>query len=380
MIKIRSIAVARSADFKLQVWAADPTTTQPWTRWKGLPTESAAWTPWQLFPIPLPITGDYYLFAAQLAHQIPQPTPTGVSAPVVRDTGRMQLWATIGLAPTYLYTTVKSTEQPNAPWGAWVRFDTQTTTVNPAIPEGAVASLSDGRLQVWSLTADVNGNAILLSRVQNHAELVVGYDGTQDWSGWQPFPQLPGGWTFWGDPTACKMPDGSTQLWIIGASVAGGSYSVWTCNRPVMQAPLPGPAADPRDGWGQWTQFTQASLKDNTPVNSIHAVADGEGRAYLWFVGDTAPFVWNYTYTASQPPVTWNQAVPFNFPSSFPGSVNFETPITIGVLPNGGLQLFMLFKTQTAYPIYTTWQESPQSPTSWHQGPLPGGWTDFSIP
>ena len=233
----------------------------------------------------------------------------------------------------------------------------------------------------------------LWSRVQT-TRVGSGYTGTQDWSGWKQFPNLPTGWTFFSDCTSCELPDGGTQLWVIGKSLTVPfTNAVWTCVRKMA----PGNLADPLSGWGAWSELSFKDSINNGQVHAIRAVADGKGRAYLWFsrfLDDPPPpydaqsVFWYYTYTAPGPSPTavWNAPVLFPFPVSRDPAVPPEgynnSLITLGVLPNGGLQLFLIStEKQLVYPIYTTWQEPPQPPSKWFSGgPLPGGWTDFSVP
>ena len=397
---VSGIAVARSADLKLQAWAADPLSTQPWTRWKGSPTQNAVWTPWERFPVPLPTTGVQYMFASQL------PGLTGEHRP---DVGRMQLWAIVNdegasTPASQIYTIVKSSEKVNAPWKTWENF-ASALPLNPPPPqntqvvtEGSVVPLSDGRLQVWlmgstgllSPSSQLYFEGTLWSRVQT-SQAGISYTGTQDWSQWKAFPNLPAG-SFYSDPTACHLPDGRTQLWVIGESLPVNppvplTYTVWTCIRESA----PGNLTDPLSGWGPWTAFEQlVPANANGPVRSIRATNDGNGRAYLWFSRfvDVPPsfpqsVYLYYTYTGTPPSVSWHAPVLFSFPLERAATPSFDydnSLITLGVLPDGNLELIVVStEVQLSFPIYTAWQQPCQPPTSWFSGPI-SGWTDFSIP
>jgi hypothetical protein len=405
MSNILAIAAARSVDLKLQAWAADQTAQQLWTRWKESPAESAAWTPWQLFPYPLTVAGStvdiQYLFAGQLALQGKGafPIPRGTDAPVP-GAGSMQLWAILqatdssGNQTNHIYTTVKSAEQVNATWEPWKKFDANLVTANPAqsmLSEGSVVSLPDGRLQVWALMfnpeSPTNETTTLWTTVQTIPKLPASYTGTQGWSPWRNCTQqLPAGWTISGDPTACQLPDGSTQLWVIGYNENNGTY-----NFAVLGSNLSS-GADPLTGWTAWSVFKPVPLQAGIEIQALRAVTDGNGRAYLWYsyagvlVGNAYPISWYYIYTETQAPaaaVNWSQPFLLPLPSALFGdsSIIYDNRvITLAVLPNKGLQLFLLdTKLQTGNKIETSWQ-MPPLPKNWYQGgSLPGGWTDFSV-
>lgn len=401
MSNIFAIAAARSVDLKLQAWAADQTAQQLWTRWKESPAEPAAWTKWQLFPNPLTVSGStievQYLFAAQLALQGTGAFPIGTDRSVAGK-GRMQLWAILLETPaasnpsSHIYTTVKSAEQVNAPWELWQKFDANLLSVNPATAsflQGAVVSLPDGRLQLWVVIFDeANPTTSLWTRVQTSTSFDASYNGTQTWTPWQKCTQpLPVGWTISGDPTACQLPDGSTQLWVIGYNENNNPN-----NFAVLSSHL-APGADPLTGWTAWSVFKPVPLEANNPIQALRAITDGNGRAYLWYsyagipTNNTVPISWYYVHTGTQPPVAWS--APFTFP--LPSVANAQTVnhdeyynrvVTLAVLPNKGLQLFLLDTKQlnASAPIDTSWQ-MPPPPNNWFAtGSLAGGWSDFSVP
>src|ERR1039458_1634706 len=260
------VALARSADLRLQVWAGLE------TRWKASSDEDSGWTPWQPFPhqstpdgIPI---GPGYLFAAQLLGEAQKRDPTRPEP----NAGRMQLWA---VSAAGLFYTVKPTEQPSAPWNSWLPFTAPPPTV-PVGPyymiEGGVVALADGRLQLWVLVGGGPETGIW-STVQTGAH----WDAS--WSDWVEF-SLPGAPSALYAPTGAQLPDGRIQLWAFGPGPGGGDDTAWTTIRQATT----GNVNDPLSAWGPWSTFEVAS-ENNAPPTIVSPVqglrAAKIGRAHV---------------------------------------------------------------------------------------------------
>jgi hypothetical protein len=65
--------------------------------------------------------------------------------------GRLELWATN--AAGGLFTTWKTTTDPNATWTPWSDFLAEVGPLAGGARQVAVAPLSDGRLELWATNA-----------------------------------------------------------------------------------------------------------------------------------------------------------------------------------------------------------------------------------
>jgi len=371
LFNFQAVAVARSADLRLQVWASAEPGPNLWTRWKASSAEDAGWTPWQPFPSMNTAAGipvlPGYVFAAQLLGEAQKRDPTRPEA----NAGRMQLWDATSATDPDLFTTVKSSEHPSAPWNPWIPF----TAPPPAVPvgpyevtRGAVVPLADGRLQVWVFVIGGPETGIW-STVQ------TGEQWDASWSDWAKF-SLPDAPSALYDPTGAQLPDGRTQLWAFGPGPGGGVGTVWTTIRQAVA----GDVNDPLSAWEPWSTFEVSSANGTpptivSPVSGLRAATDGDGRAYIWMntTRDLHSNNWVYTYSDQSVPVVWHPLVDFPTPTS--QGTTFNAGITAATLPAGGLQMFFLTFPVPPTPgkIWTSWQQAGQGPTSWTN------WEDFSL-
>ena len=381
-----NLAVCRSADSKLQLWAiADsPTPAKVLsTRWKKSAAAGVGWTDWE--GQPLPKVGDvtpfaYDVFAAQ----------TAKAKTLEPALGRMQLWVTCqGSIP--IFTSIKSSEQPNAQWGPWIPFPKPPPFLGPTpvgpnfvAQDGTVVPLPDGRLQVWLWVGDASTTGELWSIVQLSAGPAA--DPSSNWSPWKQFPIFPQGEQLpvWAEPSmaACQLPDGTTQLWAVGpgqGSSPGVDRRVYT----RIRAKASGNVSDPLSGWSAPSLFGVPPPQNLPPVAinqayELRAAADAQGRAYLWVQLITLqpdgafpgfPPTWVYTYSSPRgSPITWNPLVNFQPPPIQLSEIDRDA--AVAVLPEGALQFFY----SSSNHIWTAWQKPGQSPTSWT------AWEDVSIP
>jgi hypothetical protein len=153
----------------------------------------------------------------------------------------------------------------------------------------------------------------------------------------------------------------------------------------------------PRSGADTWAEFkTQYGGPVPPPqianVKGILAVT-GISYSYLWAYGNLGPesasqWYLNWTVPPNSPPV-WGEWVPFSAPES--EQTDFRS-MAVSVLPEGGLQLFVLQVGKLAsngYPLFTkiatAWQIPEPTvlggfaPMEWtFNNGQP--WADFSLP
>jgi len=89
--------------------------------------------------------------------------------------GRLELWAST--ANGGLFSTWKTTTDPNATWSGWADFNAEVGALPAAVSALTVAPLTDGRLELWASTA----NGALFSTWKTTT------DPNATWSGWADF-------------------------------------------------------------------------------------------------------------------------------------------------------------------------------------------------
>jgi hypothetical protein len=125
--KVRQVGVAPLPDKRLQLWAVGEAGQLLTRTRKATPHPNASWEPWDDFKPLAP----------------PKVCQVGV-APL--PDGRLQLWAVDEAGQ--LFSTWKTTTDPDAPWKGWHPF-------KPLAPftvrQVGVAPLPDKRLQLWAV-------------------------------------------------------------------------------------------------------------------------------------------------------------------------------------------------------------------------------------
>ena len=375
------IAAGRSADRRLQVVTDGLQTT-----WSISPQVGSGWEPWQPFPAPA-ASDDLQLPAwevtmTQLRAVTPDPEVHG-------NTGRLQLWGLFFNAtqtssqPSRVYSTIKSSEHPNAPWGPWEDFK---LPVLPGPVQGtiavaydmAVAQLPDGRLQFWASFVSTAAGQSIWSTVQ------TGTHWNDPWTPWHHF-SLPGDPGYMNQLAAVLLPNGNTQLWALGDHVTTGGLPVdpypanpfpWTVYSTIRLASA-GTVANPLAGWSPWKPF---KLSDGPPLNGqgLQTARDGAGRAYLWVERTGPPVQWGYAYsntgpTANSVAPTWSSLQNMGFPVPAPAQNNpvidgGEAALSAAELSDGTLQLFYYPRTPQGDPptqVSSRQQQPGQPPTTW---------------
>jgi hypothetical protein len=155
---ISYLSVAPLSDKRLEFWLSDGASGLLST-WKTTTDPNANWTPWADF---LAEVGPLANGARQLAVA---PLPDG----------RLELWVSDGAGG--LWSTWKTTTDPNANWSGWADFLAEVGPLANGARQLAVAPLPDGRSELW--VSDGAGGLWSTWKTTT--------DPNANWSGWADF-------------------------------------------------------------------------------------------------------------------------------------------------------------------------------------------------
>src|SRR5438034_1118427 len=124
------LAVAPLSDGRLEVWVTDGQGGL-FSTWKVDTDPNAAWSGWDDF----------------LAEVGPLPADVNQVAVAPLPDGRLELWASD--AQGGLFSTWKTSTDPNATWSGWSDFLAEVGPLAAGARALAVAPLSDSRLELW---------------------------------------------------------------------------------------------------------------------------------------------------------------------------------------------------------------------------------------
>lgn len=188
---VHQVAAAPLPDGRLQLWAVAGDGGLYSTRRNRTEPENSAWEPWSNF------LGE--------VGALPQGVvPQQVAAAPLSD-GRLQLWAVSGQGG--LYSTWQLNTDPNATWaGPWHDFLREIGTLPRGAPQQvAAARLSDGRLQLWA----IDGDGGLYSTRKSSSDPNARWEPWSDFLG--EVGALPG--VRPQQVVTARLPDGRLQLW-----------------------------------------------------------------------------------------------------------------------------------------------------------------------
>lgn len=204
---LAQIAVGTLPDGRLQLFGVD-TSGVLQTTWKSTNDPNAPWVQW-----------------GALA---PGPTfPVSQLAVAALPDKRLQLFAVNPWGG--LQTTWKSTNDPNAPWVPWSFF---APAAAGQLPQVAVGTLPDGRLQLFAVDAS--------GALQSTWKYTT--DPNSGWSAWSRLYTAGPGALPLTQAAVGSLPDGRLQLFVVDA--AGNLQSTWKLT------------ADPNAGWAGWSPFS----------------------------------------------------------------------------------------------------------------------------
>jgi hypothetical protein len=325
-----SVAMAALDDGRPQLWAE---------------SGGALWSTWYVATSWL----DWCYLRAQWTPQPPPFTATCMCAGPLPD-GRLQFFAvdTAGA----IWSCWKSSLDPSSAWTAWTTAWRPAADPEPTAATVAVAPLSDGRLQFF--TVDTGG--ALWSCWKQTTDPASAWNAlTRDWT---PQPPPFSARAANGALAVAPLSDGRLQFWAVD-----GGGAIWSCWKTTM-------ASD--SAWSDWTnQWTNPA-----PAFSAQAVAAAplsDGRVQFWAL-DTAGHLQSCWKTGdSQSPWTpwttaWTgQAPPFT-PQSVAAAIASDITALWSVDGNG--RLWTTNKvTSAANDAWTEWalqfEMQRQEQTNW---------------
>jgi hypothetical protein len=152
------VTVGRLPDGRLELWVSDGAGGL-FTTWQTTIDPNAAWAPWS----------DFLAEVGALAAGA-----RGVAVAPLSD-GRLELWVSDGAGG--LFTTWKTTTDPNAGWAPWSDFLAEVGGLPGEARDVAVAALPDGRLELWA--SDGTGGLFTTWKTTT--------DPDADWAPWVDF-------------------------------------------------------------------------------------------------------------------------------------------------------------------------------------------------
>lgn len=242
---VRQVAMAPLPDGRIESWAVT-TNGGVFSTWKTSVDSNADWAPWFDF----------------LAYRGALPAAAEQVAMARLSDGRLESW--VVTANGGLFTTWKTTTDPDAEWAPWVDFLAEVGPLPAGVLQVMAASLPDGRLELWAVTR--NGGLFSTWKVST--------DPNANWAPWVDFLAevglLAGGVL---QVTATSLPDGRLELWAVTRN--GGLFSTWKVD------------ADPNANWAPWVDFFAEAGPLPAPVQQVALAPLSDGRLAGWAVTST---------------------------------------------------------------------------------------------
>lgn len=236
----QQLAAAPLPDGRLQLWVADGGGGLQST-WKKSADPNADWSGW----------ADFLSEVGAVSGGVTQ-----VAAAPLPD-GRLELWAVDRTGG--LLTTWKETTDPDANWTAWSDFLHETGPVPEGVHQVAVATLPDGRLELW--VVDKRGG------IRTSWKTTPDPDAT--WSQWSDFIAEVGAVTGGVLQVAvAPLSDGRLQLF----AVAGGGGLVTTWKENV----------DPNGNWTGWSDVSNETGPLPAAAVDVAAGVLADGSLQIW--------------------------------------------------------------------------------------------------
>ncbi len=236
--QVSQVAAASLPDGRLELWAVDAQ-GRLFTTWKSTTDLNASWVPWEDFLAEVPLSA-----------QVSQ-----VSVAPLAD-GRLELWAVD--AQGRLFTTWKSTTDPNASWVPWEDFLAEVP-LSAQVSQVSVAPLADGRLELWAV--DAQGR--LFTTWKSTADPNASWVPWEDFLGEVPLSAQVS------QVAAAPLSDGGLELWAVDAQ--GRLFTTWKST------------TDPNASWVPWQDFL-AEVPLSAQVSQVAAAPLSDGRLELWAV------------------------------------------------------------------------------------------------
>jgi hypothetical protein len=312
------VAVAPLSDRRLEVWAGDAQGGL-FSTWKVTADPDADWAQWSNF---LTEVGSLPTGAREVAVA---PLPDG----------RLHLWVTD--TSGNLFTTWKTSTDPNATWMPWWNFQAEVGSLPGGARSVAVAPLPDGRLELWA--ADAQGGLFTTWKVDPHPDA--------NWAPWSNFLAEVGGLPApVHDIAVAPLQDGRLHLWVTDAN--GGLFTTWKLT------------ADPNAAWAApWWDF----LSEVTGLSAARYLAVAplsDGRLELW-VADPQGGLFTTWKVDADPNGNW-QTPWSDFLGEVGGLPTAARQAAVAPLPDGRLHFWV---TDTQGGLFTTWKLTTDPNANW---------------
>lgn len=280
------VAVAPLGDARLELWATTAN-GQVLTTWKTTTNADADWAPWSNF--------------LASGSGLPGPLPAGM---IVIDIAvaplsdqRLELWATTSTGQ--VFTTWKTTTDPNADWAPWTSFLASGGGLPGTLPtdvvDVAVAPLPDARLELWATTA--GGQVFTSWKATTHPDA--------DWVPWWNFMAA-------GSGLPGTLPDGVRRIGV--APLSDGRLELWVTTATGQMFTTWKATTHPDADWVPWWNFLASSngLPGPLPAGAIDlAVAPlSDKRLEVWAATATGQLFTTWKVT-THPDADWAPWVEF---------------------------------------------------------------------
>jgi hypothetical protein len=312
-----ALAVGRLPDARLELWGSDGGGVL-FSTWKWTTHPDADWVPLMDFD------GEVGALPAAVTELTVAPLPDG----------RLELWA--ATANGQLFSTWKTTTDPNGNWSGWADFNAEVGALPAAVTALTVAPLQDGRLELWASTA--NGGLFSTWKLTT--------DPNGDWAGWADFNAevgaLPAAVTAL---TVAPLSDGRLELWASTAN--GGLFSTWKVN------------GDPNGNWSGWADFIAEVGTLPAAVTALTVGRLPDARLELW-ASTANGGLFSTWKTTTDPNGNWSGWADFIAEvGALPAAV---TALTVAPLPDGRLELWV---STANGQLFSTWKTTTDPNATW---------------
>lgn len=316
---VHDVAVAPLSDKRLEVWAVDGQGGL-FSTWKLTTHPDANWAEWSNF------YNETGLLPAGAREVAVAPLPDG----------RLHLWA-IDTAGN-LFTTWKTSTDPNATWVPWSNFFTEVGQIPGGVQSVAVSPLPDGRLELWA--SGTQGGLFTTWKVDPHPD--------SNWAPWSDFlaevGNLPASVY---DIAVAPLQDGRLHLWVSDSD--GGLFTTWKVT------------SDPNAAWeAPWWNFQNDVTGLPSGARHLAVAPLSDGRLELW-VSDESGGLFSTWKVDGNPNGNW-QSPWSDFLAEVGALPAAARQLAVAPLPDGRLHLWT---SDAQGGLSTTWKLNVDPNSNW---------------
>jgi len=254
--------------------------------------------------------------------------------------GRMQIF---GVGVDYnLYTKWKNTTDPNASWSDWASMGGGTSGIANDTT-ASIGYLPDGRMQLFCVGNDTNIYSIWK----------VTTDPNAAWSEWASMGGRPGGGIAVG-----YLPDQRMQIFF--SRFGENMYSAWKTS------------TDSDSPWSDWVSLGNPAVQ--TLGCAIGYLPDGRMQMFVIGADGIVYSIWKTTTDPDSPWSDWESigTIPGGDKNA-PGGSLPTSELTIGYLPDGRMQMFVVGHDHNLYSIWKITTDPNAAWSEWANMGRPGG-------